>query len=405
MKKTELTTCAARLLATGLLCAAASLPAQAASWLLASADPAVVPGEAFQVVVIAPPDSEALPPRLAARIAPPGGGEGIAIELAAAEAEPVDPRQRHYFGRWPQELVGTAMLSLSEAPSARLLLDASAVATAAPAAAGGAPLAAVDGRVDSGVDRMAPVSPAISGTVPAAPNALGFHEPMYFVYGGSHPRSARFQFSFRYRIFDDIGVVAERFPLARGLYFGYTQTSVWDLGSDSKPFRDTSFRPSLFYQFRLSDPGSGGWATLAAGYEHESNGKDGPDTRSIDTLFLQTELRHYLDERGTYVGLIPKAWAYLGKRDNPDITRYRGYAQLGLRVGRDDALMATALLRRGTDGNSGTEIDLSYPLRRSIFSGVGAFVHFQYFRGYGETLRDYNVSVDPQYRIGLSFVR
>ena len=202
-----------------------------------------------------------------------------------------------------------------------------------------------------------------------------------------------------------IGVVAERFPLARGLYFGYTQTSVWDLGVDSKPFRDTSFRPSFFYQFRLSDPGSGGWATLAAGYEHESNGKDGPDTRSIDTLFLQAELRHYLDARGTYVGLIPKAWTYLDKEDNPDITRYRGYAQLGLRVGRDDALIATALLRRGTDGNSGTQIDLSYPLRRSIFSGVGAFVHFQYFRGYGETLRDYDLAVDPQYRIGLSFVR
>lgn len=401
MRKTELTTRAARLLATGLLCAAASLPAGASGWLLASADPKVVPGEAFQVVVIAPAGGEALPPRLAARIAPPGGGRAIATELVAAEVDPADPRQRRYFGHWPRELVGTAMLSLSEVPSARLLLDASAVGSAAPAAGGGALKAATD----VGVDRMAPVSPAIAGTVPAAPNALAFHEPMYFVYGGTHPRSARFQVSFRYRIFDDIGVVAERFPLARGLYFGYTQTSVWDLGSDSKPFRDTSFRPSLFYHFRLSDPASGGWATLAAGYEHESNGKDGPDTRSIDTLFLKTELRHYLDARGTYIGLIPKAWAYLGKRDNPDITRYRGYAQLGLRAGRDDALIATALLRRGPDGNSGTQIDLSYPLRRSIFSGVGAFVHFQYFRGYGETLRDYNVSADPQYRIGLSFVR
>lgn len=399
MIETELTMRGARRLAAGLLCAVASLPAQAASWLLAAADPMVAPGEVFQVVVIAPADSEALPPRLAARIAPAGAGQPLAIELVAAEARPADPRQRRYLGRWPRELLGTALLSLEDAPSARLLLDASAAASAGPA--GGAPTAAPDG----GVDPMAPVAPAVAGVTPAAPNALGFHEPMYFVYGGSHPHSARFQFSFRYRIFDDIGVVAERFPLARGLYFGYTQTSVWDLGGDSKPFRDTSFRPSFFYQFRLSDPGSGGWATLAAGYEHESNGKDGPDTRSIDTLFLQAELRHYLDARGTYVGLIPKAWTYLDKEDNPDITRYRGYAQLGLRVGRDDALIATALLRRGTDGNSGTQIDLSYPLRRSIFSGVGAFIHFQYFRGYGETLRDYDLAVDPQYRIGLSFVR
>jgi outer membrane phospholipase A len=155
----------------------------------------------------------------------------------------------------------------------------------------------------------------------------------------------------------------------------------------------------------LSDPDSGGRASLAGGYEHESNGKDGADTRSIDTLFLQPELRHYLADGVTYVGLIPKLWVYLDKDENRDIPDYRGYGQLGLRFGRDDGLLLAALLRRGSEGHGSTQLDLSYPLRRSVFSGVGAFLHFQYFRGYGETLRDYNESNGTQYRVGFSLVR
>ena len=53
--------------------------------------------------------------------------------------------------------------------------------------------------------------------------------PMYFLIGGRDPVSARFQFSFRYRIFDEQGVVAETIPVASGVYFGFTQTSLWDL--------------------------------------------------------------------------------------------------------------------------------------------------------------------------------
>ena len=109
---------------------------------------------------------------------------------------------------------------------------------------------------------MARVADMPADPTPVEPSALGFHEPMYFLVGGEDPVSARFQFSFRYRLFDDHGVVGEHFPVARGLYFGFTQTSLWDLQSDSKPFRDSSFRPSLFYRWRLSDPERGGFVAL-----------------------------------------------------------------------------------------------------------------------------------------------
>ncbi len=370
----------------------AALPVQAAAWLMASTEPRVVPGQRFEVIVIGLAGGAELPERLQAQVELPGGGPPIALDLVAIAPADAPMQQRRYAGQWPMEVEGVATLSLREAPSARLLLDGgSALRT---------PVQAAQAR---GAD-AAPVT-ARAWTEPVAPSAIGFHEPMFFLVGGSDPVSARFQFSFRYRIFDDLGVVAETLPVARGLYFGFTQTSLWDLQSDSKPFRDSSFRPSLFYRWMLSDPQDRGSLTLTGGYEHESNGREGEVSRSIDTLFLRAEARYLFPDGRTFVGIAPKFWTYLDKADNPDIPRFRGYGELGLRLGRDDGLMLTSLIRRGTAGKIGTQLDLSYPLRRSVFSGVGAFAHLQYFRGYGETLLDYDERQGSQFRIGVSLVR
>lgn len=384
------------LTAAGLLLA---VPAGASSWLLASPDPRVAPGETFSVVLVAPAPGVEWPAVLPAQVEIPGGAR-IAIELAAGEDDS-DTVRRRYLGRWPAEAQGIAALTLPETPGARLLLEAVAGPVTTPDAAAapvpGATLAAPAVTVDGEMARSDQT---------AAPAALGFHEPIYFLFGnGDDGRAARFQLSFRYRLFDDHGVVGEAFPVARGLYFGFTQTSLWDLSSDSKPFRDTSFRPSLFYQWRAHDPASGGSLAFAGGYEHESNGRGGEDSRSIDTLFLRAEGRYYLADGRTYLGVAPKFWVYLDKEDNPDIQRYRGYAELGLRAGSDDGLMLSGLLRRGTAGKGSVQLDLSYPIRRSIFSGVGAFLHLQYFKGYGETLLDYDERHGSRFRIGLSIVR
>lgn len=371
---------------------AMAMPVRAAGWLLASPDPRVAPGQAFSVIVVGLPGGAPLPERLGAQIELPDNGPRIALELIAAA--PADAGQRRYVGQWPREVIGVATLALRDAPSARMLVDAAA-ATRTPVATAQA----------AALDPLAPMARQPRSSEPAQPSALGFHEPMYFLVGGHDPRSARFQFSFRYRLFDDQGVVAESFPVVRGLYFGFTQTSLWDLASDSKPFRDSSFRPSLFYRWMLSDPEDGGWVALSGGYEHESNGKGGVDSRSIDTLFLRAEARYYFADGRTYFGVAPKVWTYLDKEDNPDIASYRGYGELGARLGRDDGLMLTTLLRRGTADKMGAQVDLSYPLRQSVFSGVGAFLHLQYFTGYGETLIDYKASRSSQLRVGFSLVR
>ncbi|MFT3759370.1 hypothetical protein [Thauera sp.] len=204
----------------------AGMPAMANGWLLAAPEPRVVPGRSFDVIVIGPAEGAELPERLSAQIELPDGGPRIALELVAAAAADERTQQRLYLGQWPSEVTGFATLSLRDAASARIVMDA-----------GAAFRSPVETAQSSNVSRSGTViSAAATQGEPVQPSALAAHEPMYFLVGGKSPVSARFQFSFRYRLFDDRGVVAEHFPVARGLYFGFTQTSLWDLQVELEAF-------------------------------------------------------------------------------------------------------------------------------------------------------------------------
>lgn len=216
-------------------------------------------------------------------------------------------------------------------------------------------------------------------------------------------RNARFQLSFKYRLFDPAGRPAQWLPLLSRLHFGYTQSSIWDMGADSAPFRDTSYRPSFFWQ----EPTGGQGLMpdlLRAGYEHESNGKDGANSRSINTLFAQPVWRTGFSDGRTLI-FAPKVYGYLGKEDNPDIQRYRGYVDWVFRYGHEDGWLLATQLRRGTGGHGSAQFNLSYPLREPVFARTGGFLHFQLFTGYGESLLDYNLDRGTQVRVGFSIVR
>ncbi|KAB7627933.1 phospholipase A [Alkalilimnicola sp. S0819] len=237
--------------------------------------------------------------------------------------------------------------------------------------------------------------------------ALTVNEPMYFVVGGKDgdpDTTARFQLSLKYRIFDREGDLARRLPFLRGLHFGYTQTSLWNLSADSAPFDDTSYRPSFFWEWGdMVETGRfGGFVRF--GYEHESNGQGGAESRSIDTLFVMPAFSMDLFDRELL--FTPKLYTYVAKGEyNEDIEDYRGYADLILRYGNDDSWVVQALYRQGTEGHRSGQIDLSIPLRRRIFARTGAYVYFQAFKGYGESLAAYNQESELGARIGIAFVR
>lgn len=359
-----------------------------ADWLLSSFATRVVAGQSFTISLVRDSDTEApLPERLEVLVE---SGE----RLLSVELEPAPPRdarekfRRDYTGSWPTGITGPVVLRLADRNSSRLVL----LAQDAPAAPG---------------KEVAPEPPPeiAAGTAVAPEPALSVHEPMYFLVGADGDL-ARFQLSFKYRVFDPESLFVTTVPALRGLHFAYTQTSLWDLGSDSKPFRDTSYRPSFFYEWRFpSSPASRNLVGARVGYEHESNGRDGESSRSIDTLFATLDWRIGLGDGSSYIGVTPKVWTYLDRDENPDIYRYRGYGELGLRFGRDDGWLARLRLRRAAGGEGSTQLDLSYPLTRRILAETATYLHLQVFHGVGETLLDYDQSQDAQFRIGFSIQR
>ncbi len=226
------------------------------------------------------------------------------------------------------------------------------------------------------------------------------NEPMYFLVGGGKDLTSKFQLSVKY-------------PLWQGprqsVNVAYTQLSIWDLASESKPFRDNNYRPGAFYEHQFQMPtGSPHGLSLRAGFEHESNGRNGRDSRSLNILFARPTWRYDMDG-GRFVELRPRFFVYQDKAENPDIQRYRGYAdwygRIGDRVFGQDVQLGL-MVRRGTANFGSAQLDLTWRLpgtsRRQADEGV--FFTVQYFNGYGETLLDYNRRT-AQLRAGLSIVR
>lgn len=375
-----------RLRTLALLLWFAALPAAASpAWLIATPDETAQAGAPLQLDIVKPAAQADWPETFQLKLSRDGRTREVTL-AAASPATPEDTR-RTYRGVLPVDFTGLVRAELAGAASNRLALLV------------GAPNA---------IERMrsaetAAPQPASGRALVFPPNepALSANEPMYFVVGSRS--TARFQFSFKYRLFDPDSLPVAWFAPLAGLHFGYTQTSLWDLGADSAPFRDTSYRPSLFWQGAM--PGQRLMPELLrGGYEHESNGKDGASSRSINTLFVQPV---WSTEFGDGRNLIfaPKFYGYLDKADNPDIQRYRGYADWKLRYGREDGVVALAQLRTGTSGKGSAQLDLSWPLRRPLFARTGGFLYLQVFKGYGETLLDYNLDRGTQVRVGFSIVR
>ena len=248
-----------------------------------------------------------------------------------------------------------------------------------------------------------------AGATEAPPLLFAAHDPSYFVIGHRESTTtARFQFSFKYKLFDQDSVPTAWFPPLSGMHFAYTQTAIWDLSSNSKPFYDTNYRPALIWDW-ASEAKNGvdtpAWFTQA-GFEHESNGRQAGDSRSINTLYVEPHWQTIISDGGSYLDLGARLIGYLERGENPDIADYRGHANVLLTIGKPDAAKYRFIWRQGNHHERfSVQFDASYPLRRQYFANTGGYVYAQVFTGYGETLLDYNQRQPTQYRIGFAVVR
>jgi outer membrane phospholipase A len=393
-----------RALAALLLCLVAT--SASAEWILKPNAPRVIAGKPFELTLFVVNDTDeplpyAFPARLRARLAV--RDRALDADLVAVDdrmiTDTIAPghfARRTYTYVPPADLGGPLTIELigEHAPTRLTLL------VERPEGVGGPAIA--DARQPA-VDRPAGKRPPDTEPQPA----LQTYEPMYIVAGRREGLStAKFQLSLKYRLFDERGPIGAFAPPLAKVYLGYTQTSIWNLTGDSKPFTDTSYKPNLFY----FDPAT--WTSpdgrqslgLETGLQHESNGRGGDESRSLNIAYAKPIWRQFLDDRH-YVLMAPKIWAYLDKEENSDIQTYRGYFNLNLQVGRVDGLKLSAYYSKGTSTMGAVQLDLSYPIRQPFFADAGGYLYFQYFNGYGESLLDYNVKGPTQYRFGLAIVR
>ncbi|AUT49292.1 phospholipase A [Achromobacter sp. AONIH1] len=234
-------------------------------------------------------------------------------------------------------------------------------------------------------------------------SAISEYKPVYFDIGTRGKTTARFQISAKYRLFSPAANRPANWY--ENFYLGYTQTSLWDLQSDSMPFIDTTFNPSVFWlSDNLWSSESQNWRLgVNVGAEHNSNGKDGPDSRSVNDGYVEPRFHYRLDS-GSTLTFAPRIKAYFGvASENPDYADYAGRIDWQLRWAQDNGAVVTALYRQGDQQRRTTQLDFAWPLQRTWLN-MNGYLHLQYFNGYGETLLGYNRREDSQFRVGLSIV-
>lgn len=204
---------------------------------------------------------------------------------------------------------------------------------------------------------------------------------------------AKFQLSFKFKLWQDI------LNDKGDLWFSYTQQSFWQVyNQESAPFRETNYEPSLFLTYPINVNVFGLKARmLSLGFDHQSNGRGEPLSRSWNRIVASAVL-----EKGNLAAVV-RAWYRIPEDpeddDNPDIQDYLGYGDVVLSY-RKDRNEWSATLKNSFDfdkNRSGVELAWSFGL--PFTPNLSGYV--QYYYGYGESLLDYNATVN---RIGVGFL-
>jgi outer membrane phospholipase A len=242
----------------------------------------------------------------------------------------------------------------------------------------------------------------------AARLGVSSYDPIYFILGGDGGLNSKFQISFKYQMFREDGWFARCLRIPSHIFLSYSQTSLWDLSERSEPFKDSSYRPRVFYlqEFRAEDSH---WRfDLEGGLAHESNGKAEADSRSLNMAYLRPSLSYYVDARNRFY-LTPTFVSYIDNSENERVADYRGYVDWLIGYGSGNTGIQDwnvwAILRRGTHGHNGSvELNVAVPFRAITANQMNGWFLIQYFNGHGESLIDYDRKLESQVRAGFAIL-
>lgn len=235
---------------------------------------------------------------------------------------------------------------------------------------------------------------------------ISAYQPMYFLLGAD-PEESKFQVSLKYRFLSPETKLGQKYPWSSRFYLAYTQTSFWDLGSASQPFKDTSYKPELFFVSPVIYKGELHASRLfvQAGFQHESNGRGGEASRSTNFAYIRPIFVFYHESTQLGFQISPRLQAYIGNDDatNPDLDRYRGYFDIEIKAGHADGLVFASRFRPAAEGGS-LSLDLTYPLHRMLPVDIDVYLQAQYVNALAESLLDYRERTRAV-RLGISIVR
>ena len=203
-------------------------------------------------------------------------------------------------------------------------------------------------------------------------------QPTYVPPGPLDQTEAEFQLSFKLKLWQDI--LGGR----SALWLGYTQRSFWQIYNEdlSRPFRETNYEPEIFVSYNPALSFAGlDWRLLNLGYNHQSNGRSDPISRSWDRVIAELGI-----ERGDFAVLI-RPWVVIdeGGNDNPDITDYMGWGDVTATY-KWEGHSFTLMGRGNPDTGKGT-VQFTW-MSPPVLGPLRAYV--EAFSGYGDSLIDYN---------------
>lgn len=214
--------------------------------------------------------------------------------------------------------------------------------------------------------------------------SFGIYKDNYFVAGTELFQTptqwnsdAKFQISIRQRLTNST------LPFKTFLFLTYTQKAFWDVFKDSFPFRDLNYNPTigigkaLVYNNRFL-----GYVSFQL--EHESNGKDGADSRSWNKMSFSSSL--LLQENWV---LEADVWIpFVDGEENADLVKYAGWCNVNLEyTSPNQKFVFNASVTKRGGVNLNTNITLSAAIR--LMNDDNQFLFVEFYNGYGESMLDY----------------
>jgi phospholipase A1 len=213
---------------------------------------------------------------------------------------------------------------------------------------------------------------------------------------------AKFQLSLRTKLAQDVLL-----PGA-DVWVAFTQQALWQIynGADSKPFRNSDYEPELMYIVPTGKslrelPFGWQWRFTQISLAHQSNGQSDPLSRSWNRVYVGAGF-----ERGDWsltARFLQRLNEPADSDNNPDLVSFRGRGEFQLNWAH--GLQTASLLYRSTLKNTSygaLQLEWTYPVFKDQPNGLRWYL--QAFRGYGETLTDYNFR-QTSFGLGVTFLQ